>query len=106
MIRLISAAWVRSVRSESSRRSSQTAYEALWLPLAQDGITVNMLMGCLFYLEDWAQALPENDQLQALTTECQRERRPPRPHQPGSPAPRPWIGLRVLQRGWRLWAAA
>ena len=39
-------------------------YEALWLPLADDGLTVNMLFAGLIYLDDWRQAIPEREDLE------------------------------------------
>lgn len=31
-------------------------YEVLWLPLSADGDTVDMLLGCLIYTDDWGPA--------------------------------------------------
>ena len=41
-------------------------YEALWLPLADDGLTVNMLLAGLIYLDDWQHATPERDEIESL----------------------------------------
>lgn len=47
---------IRMSRPLEGRRYN---YEALWLPLASDGSSIDMLMCGLIYLDDWQHARPE-----------------------------------------------
>jgi len=48
-----------SVTLERPVDGRRFSYEALWLPLASDGIEVDMLMCGLIYLNNWAEARPD-----------------------------------------------